>query len=215
MNSVFNSRTQALILAPHTDDEFGCAGTILRLVESGADIHYFALSDCVASVPEGFPEDVLRHECTRCVTELGVPRGNITVGSLPVRHFPAHRQEILETFVALRKKLKPTLVLLPAGSDMHQDHHTVYEEGFRAFKHSTILGYELPQNTITFQHAAFVVLNDAHVEAKIRAMSEYKSQAFRPYSTADFIKSIARVRGLQAGAEYAEAFELIRWIGPL
>ena len=52
---------------------------------------------------------------------------------------------LLEQFVKIRNEYNPDLVLLPASSDTHQDHNTVYTEGFRAFKHASILGYELPR----------------------------------------------------------------------
>ena len=36
---------RVLVLAPHTDDgEFGCGGTMARLVEAGADVRYVAFS---------------------------------------------------------------------------------------------------------------------------------------------------------------------------
>ena len=46
---------RALVLAPHTDDgEFGCGGTMARLVEEGADVRYVAFSIATRSLPEGF-----------------------------------------------------------------------------------------------------------------------------------------------------------------
>ena len=43
-------------------------------------------------------------------------------------------------------------------------------------------------------------------------MNPYKSQGFRNYKSQSFIEGLARVRGTQVGCEFAEAFELIRWI---
>jgi len=38
-----------LVLAPHTDDgEFGCGGTMARLIESGAAVTYAAFSTAAA-----------------------------------------------------------------------------------------------------------------------------------------------------------------------
>lgn len=200
------------MLAPHTDDEFGCAGTLARLVEAGAEVHYVALSRCEESVPAGFPLDVLERECRTCCNSLGVPPTNVQVLGFPVRHLPAHRQEILELFVKLRNKINPALVLLPSSFDTHQDHRTVYEEGFRAFKLSSILGYELPQNLVSFSNSAFVSLDDRHLASKIAALESYRSQAFRSYASAEFIRSLALVRGVQSGTRFAEAFELVRLV---
>lgn len=203
---------RALVLCAHTDDEFGCAATVARLVEAGADVHYVALSRCEESVPPGFAADVLEHECRACTAALGIPAENVRVRGFRVRHFPQHRQAILEEMVAMRRELAPDLVLLPSSFDTHQDHRTVFEEGFRAFKTATILGYELPQNLITFQHSAFVALTEAQLDRKVEALGHYASQLFRPYSADDFIRSLARVRGVQCNAEWAEAFEVVRLV---
>lgn len=203
-------RERALVLCAHTDDEFGCAGTIVRLLEARVQVRYLALSRCEESVPAGLPKDVLEHECRRCTASLGIPKSNVDVQGFPVRRFPQMRQEILEHFVKVGREFRPDLVLLPASDDMHQDHRTVYEEGFRAFKQSTLLGYELPQNLISFSNSAFVTLQERHLEAKIKALSEYQSQAFRPYAAAEFVRGLATVRGVQVGSPFAEAFEAVR-----
>lgn len=202
----------ALILGAHTDDEFGCSGTILRLLESGVEVYYAVFSTCEQSVPEGWPSDILYHELIRATERLGIDRDHLIVYDYPVRHFPQHRQDILENLVELRKRLHPDLVLLPASVDIHQDHHTICEEGVRAFKHSTVWGYELPMNNIEFRHACYVVLDEKIMDAKIASLMMYESQAFRPYRSPEFIRSLGRVRGVQINSVYAEAFEVIRLI---
>jgi LmbE family N-acetylglucosaminyl deacetylase len=201
-----------LVLCAHTDDEFGCAGTIARLIESGHEIRYLALSRCETSVPENFPQDVLETECRLCTKKLGIDPVAVDIQGYPVRHFPEYRQSILETLVQLNKEYHPDLVLLPASLDTHQDHATVYQEGFRAFKHATLLGYELPQNLNSFSNTAFIRLTETHINTKLTALASYVSQGFRPYSSPDFIRGLACVRGVQCNAPYAEAFELIRLI---
>ena len=42
---------RVLVLAPHTDDaEFGCGGTIAKMVESGSKVFIAAFSACEQSV---------------------------------------------------------------------------------------------------------------------------------------------------------------------
>jgi LmbE family N-acetylglucosaminyl deacetylase len=202
--------SRVLVLAPHTDDEFGCAGTMSRLLEQGAEIRYVALSRCEQSLPAGLPEDTLERECRACLSSLGLAPGNVEVWRYPVRHFPSLRQEILERLVALNREYRPSLVLLPSSYDTHQDHATVHTEGFRAFKSCSVLGYELPQNLISFENSGFVRLEERHLVAKVRALAEYRSQGFRPYSSEEFMRSLAMVRGVQAGSTWAEAFEAVR-----
>lgn len=212
MSGLLAGTRRALVLCAHTDDEFGCAGTITRLIEHGAEVRYIALSRCEESVPVGFAPDVLEHECRACTAALGVDPALTEVLGFPVRYFPAQRQEILETLVRYNREWRPDLVLLPSSFDTHQDHATVFQEGFRAFKHATLLGYEMPQNLISFHNSAFVALTAEHIERKIAALGLYASQTFRPYSTGEFIRGLANVRGVQCNAAYAEAFEVIRLI---
>lgn len=211
---MIHSFRRVLVLGAHTDDEFGCAGTVIRLVEAGAAVRYLALSTCEASVPEGFPKDVLAHECRSCTAALGIAPEQVELGPFEVRHFPRDRQAILERLVALRRAYDPDLVLLPASSDTHQDHAVVAQEGFRAFKHASLLGYELPQNLVTFQHTAFVTLDERVLGRKLEALAAYRSQAFRPYATEAFVRGLATVRGVQCGAAFAEAFEVVRLVVP-
>lgn len=203
---------RVLILCPHTDDEFGCAGLILRLLEQGVHITYYALSRCEASVPYPYPEDILEVECRKAAATLGLPNEQVNILRYPVRYFPQYRQDILELLVKINQEYKPQLVVMPASFDNHQDHATVYQEGLRAFKHSSMLGYELPQNLISFTNTAFVTLAEEHLERKIQALSQYESQGFRPYTSADFIRGLAKVRGVQCNAVYAEAYEVVRLI---
>src|ERR1700757_1907993 len=92
----------ALVLAPHTDDgEFGCGGTMARLVERGADVRYVAFSIATRSLPEGSPPDTLAREVRQATAELGIPAENLTVHDFDVRTFPGHRQEILELLIEI------------------------------------------------------------------------------------------------------------------
>jgi len=200
-----------LILAPHTDDgELGAGGFIAKLVESGASVHYLAFSIAEESVPEGFPKDVLATEVISATGQLGIDSSRVYVKRYPVRRLGAHRQEVLDDIISFRKSIKPDLVLLPSTTDIHQDHKTVCEEGVRAFKNTTILGYELVWNNLEFHAQCGVRLEERHVSAKISALLEYRSQGKRDYLSEDFIRSQTRTRGVQFGAQYAEAFQVIR-----
>jgi len=202
-----------LILSPHTDDgELGCGATIARFIEENRDVHLAAFSDCIESIPEGLPEDSLKNEWTASMEQLGIPKENRTLFHFPVRYFPQHRQEILEYLIKFRDNLKPDLVLLPSLQDLHQDHNVIAQEGLRAFKGSSILGYEIPWNNILFETRSFIHLQKQHVLKKIEALQCYKSQSFRGYANSEFIFSLARTRGIQIEVKYAEVFEAIRWI---
>ena len=208
-----NQFKKVLVLAPHTDDgELGCGASIHKFSSEGAEVFYVAFSICTRSLPEYLHPMTLAEEVKKATELLGVRKENLILYDYDVRHFPAIRQTILEEMVALEKQIKPDLVLMPCSTDIHQDHQTVYAEGLRAFKRTTILGYELPWNNLSFTTNTFVTLNENNVQQKIKALNEYESQKSRSYLNADFIRSLAKTRGVQIAADYAEAFELIRWI---
>jgi LmbE family N-acetylglucosaminyl deacetylase len=202
---------RVLVLAPHTDDgEFGCGGTIARLLAGGADVRYVAFSIATKSLPPGFPPDTLAREVREATRELGIPEGNLTVHDFEVRTFPEHRQEILELLLELWDDWQPDAVLQPSVHDIHQDHQVIAAEGLRAFKRTTIVGYEIPWNNFTFDYQAYVALEPAHVERKVAALARYSSQQHRNYADADYIWNLARTNGINVGRQYAEAFSVYR-----
>lgn len=202
---------KALILAPHTDDgEFGCGGSISRLLEEGVEVHYMSFSICEESVPDGYPKDILQSELETATKILGFDKANVYSLRYPVRKFNYQRQEILEDIIRYRNLIKPDLVFIPSLNDIHQDHKVIAEEGVRAFKNTTILSYELLWNIISYNQTCFIELSKNHLEIKIKAIQAYTSQNNRAYSSAEFLKSQAIVRGVQAGCEYAEVFEVVR-----
>lgn len=201
-----------LLLAPHPDDpEYACGGSIARWAEDN-ELFYAAFSPCKQSLPEGFPEDTLFKELKASAEGLKIPAENIFTYDFPVRNFPQHRQEILETLVQLRKTINPDIVVLPNSNDIHQDHRVIHDEGIRAFKHASMIGYELPWNNITFTANFHVKLSKENLNTKWDAICAYKSQEVRAYKSPEFFEGLARVRGMQVGSEFAEAFELIRWV---
>lgn len=202
-----------LILAPHTDDgELGCGATIARAVEEGADVYYAAFSTADESLPAGFPKDQLVIEVGNAIKSLGLSSDNLIIYRHQVRKLNYIRQEILEELVSLKKRINPDIVFLPSTKDIHQDHITITKEGIRAFKYSTILGYELIWNNLSFNTDCFIKVTANQLDKKILALSSYITQEGRNYMDPSFIKSLATVRGVQIGTAYAEAFEVIRLI---
>lgn len=203
---------RVLVLAPHTDDgEFGCGGTICKLIDDN-EIYYTAFSACQKSVPPPFDSDVLLKEVKAATSVLGIKKENLILLDYDVRTFNYRRQDILDDILKIKKEISPDIVFMPSIHDIHQDHYTITNEGIRAFKFSSVLCYELPWNNFNFNTSCFIKLKDKHLESKCNALAEYKSQAHRPYANSEFITSLAKVRGVQSGHKYAEAFEIIRWL---
>lgn len=204
---------RVLALAPHPDDvELGCGGTLARLLEEGASVAVAAFSICRDSIPPDLPPTIAGDEFAESMRRLGVPAADVTLLDYPVRRFSDHRQDVLEDLVRMRNRISPDLVLLPSAHDLHQDHQVIATEGLRAFKETSVWGYELPWNQIAFSAQAFVTLQRHHLDAKWRALTAYQTQISlgRPYFRQDFVDGLARVRGVQVKTEFAEAFEVAR-----
>jgi len=202
---------RALVLAPHTDDgEFGCGGTMARLVDQGADVRYVAFSIATRSLPEGFAPDTLAREVREATAEIGIQAENLTVHDFDVRTFPDHRQEILELLIEIWNDWRPDCVFQPSLHDVHQDHQTIASEGLRAFKRTTILGYEIPWNNFDFSYQAYIALERGHVERKVAALEKYASQQHRRYANSEYVRNLARMHGVNVNRENAEVFQVYR-----
>jgi len=202
-----------LVLARHTDDgELGCGGTITKAVDEGVDVKYVAFSSADRSLPKGFKKGTLKRELYAATAKLGLQKKNVRCYDYDVRTFFHHRQEVLDDMLQLKKDFDPDIVFAPSLNDLHQDHKTVAEECRRMFKRTSILGYEMPWNNISFDTLSFSILKRKHIDRKIDALQCYKSQRHREYLSGAFIESLARTRGVQISADFAEAFEVVRWI---
>jgi LmbE family N-acetylglucosaminyl deacetylase len=171
-----------------------------------------AFSRAEDSLPPGSPPDMLEVEFRASMAKMAIPQECVKVFNFPVRRFPQHRQEILETILTLRRSFNPDAVFAPSGNDKHQDHQVVHAEAVRAFKDITVWGYELPWNHVDFSAQAFVTLESRHLERKWESLQEYRTQMdlHRPYFTREFIFGLGCVRGVQVKAGYAEAYEVVR-----
>lgn len=188
-----------VVLAPHTDDEtLGCGGTIAKLVDRHFDVHVFAFATGTSS----------HKEFNDAVHALGAHP--FLFQEVETRNFSLKRQEILNALIFIREQHDPKYVFLPASDDIHQDHQVINQEGIRAFKHTTIYGYECPWNSTGFKNACYSTLSGDHIDKKMKALQAYESQAGRKYFKDEAMLSLARVRGIQANTEYAECFEVIR-----
>lgn len=196
-----------IAIAPHIDDiELGAGATIYQLGKDNL-IYYVGLS-----LPPLVDREVIMQEFHVAVSCLGLNPQRIILRDYSPRNLFEARSEILQLFYDLNQELKPVLVLTPNSKDIHQSHEVVYAEARRAFKYTSILGYELPWNNMEFSMDVFLILGKEAVDAKVAAINAYKTQKRRMFFSNNITEDLARVRGKQIGSEYAECFELIRMI---
>jgi len=197
-----------LALSPHTDDaELGCGGTLHALADQGATVLIVAFTA---------PTPRLRTEFHRAAKALH-PDIEARLLSYQRRLFPETRQAILDDIIKLRGEPGDwDIVFVPSPWDVHQDHQVIYAEALRTFKSSptAIYAYEQPWNQVKNETTAYSPLQRSDIDAKLAALKEYHSQAYKPYFDPYLIEGIAHIRGMQCGSLYAEAFHAIRTIIP-
>lgn len=208
---ILGQNQKILILSPHTDDgEFGCGGTINKLIRDGHEVHHVAFSSAANIIEHGTQNNTLVEEIKSASEILHVPLENLQVFHFQVRRFHEQRQVILDLMLHFKNEIQPDIVFIPSGNDIHQDHQVIHQEALRAFKHQTIFGYELAWNLYKFQYQLFIELEELDLAMKILAISKYTSQQHRNYASSQYIESLAITHGVQANTKYAEAFEVIR-----
>lgn len=209
-------KKRVLILSPHTDDaELGAGGTILKYLEQKKEIFWVVFSTAEKSLPKNLPKDTLKREFLEVANKLNLKEKQYLIKNFEVRNLDRKRQEILELLIKIRKDFNPDLVIGPSINDYHQDHIVVATEMIRAFKTcSSIISYELPWNNVTFNTQFFEKITSDQISKKIEILGSYKSQMIknRSYFNKDFIMGFARTRGVQVNSEFAESFEVIRWL---
>ena len=195
-----------LLLAPHADDvELGCGATVARFVEEGHNLLWVVFTD----------EQPLNSEHVKATEEIGLKDESRLAWDFTLRRLSDQRQEALELLVGINSEFKPDLVVGPSLHDFHQDHQAVANEMVRAFKTScSIICYELPWNHVSFDVQLLTKLSNRHVQAKARMMEKFGSELVvrGRYFSEELMRGMALLRGTQAGTEYAEAFEVLRWV---
>jgi LmbE family N-acetylglucosaminyl deacetylase len=193
-----------LAVGAHADDiEIGAGGLLLDLAaaRSGLEVTWVVLSgDDERSGEARRSAEGLLGEGARLSVELYDHRE---------RYFP-HLPELKERVDDLASRVEPDIVVAPRLEDRHQDHRTVAELVWQAFRDHLVLEYEIVKYEGDLgQPNLYVPLAAATVERKIaHILAAYPSQAGRRWFSEETFRSILRLRGVEANAVsgYAEAF---------
>lgn len=207
-NMTFYGRS-LLFMGAHPDDiELGCGAFISGMVGI-ADIHCMTFSDNQKN-----PD--LSHlvgEHYDSMHELGLSDDQIELGQFETRRFPDFRQEILEKMLALRRMVQPEIVFVHTAQDIHQDHQTVTQEATRAFRGTTVLGFDVLRSSYGFFPNFLAEVSEQSVERKIAALNKYSTYANRYYFSPEIIRATAIRHGALAERPFAEGFDIIRIVG--
>lgn len=201
--------TNALVIAPHPDDEtLGAGGTIARLAAEGIAVHVHVLT-C--------PDEIRAKELAAACDDLGVISYQTNVFENLTS--PRDLVEQIEHASPLSiDAVRPDLLLIPAATAHHQDHHAVHRAAFAAARPRSpggvsprlVLGYRGPDDHWSMCPEPEPVFIDT------TSTERAKHAALRSYATQirddPHPRSLARIRaadaaiGAQIGVRSAERF---------
>jgi len=216
-----------LVIAPHPDDEtLGCGGSLLKHKANGDSLSWLIATR--GHEPQWAAELLERKE--QEIANVAAAYGFENTFRL---NFPTIKLDTIpldEIIVAIRDAVtdsKPDVVYLNHFGDVHSDHRVVFEatmsvlKPFYSGKHGVkkILSYEVLSSTDAapmnparaFVPNLFSDVTDFW-EKKLEIMALYESelQEYPLPRALDSLRALGRVRGATIGAEFAEAFMLVR-----
>jgi LmbE family N-acetylglucosaminyl deacetylase len=193
-----------LAVGAHPDDiEIGCGGTLLALAAANPALS----ADLVILTGEPLRQDEARH-----AAELFLPDHDVRVHTLdlPDSRLPSVWNAVKDALesVARESSSSPDLVLTPRHDDAHQDHRLVAELVPTVWRDHFILEYEIPKwDGDMSRPSVYLPLTAEQMQEKVlRLRKAYPSQVSRDWWDDEVFYGLARLRGMECRARYAEAF---------
>jgi LmbE family N-acetylglucosaminyl deacetylase len=191
-----------LAVGAHPDDiEIGAGGTLLGLAESqpGLRVSYVVLT--------GSPERQLE---AREAAEAFLPGADLSISlfDLPEGRLPAAWARAKDALEEVAAAAVPDLVLAPSADDAHQDHRVIGEIVPTVFRDQLYLGYEIPKwDGDMGRPSMYVPMSADAARRKVELLHKcYPSQRGRDWWDDEVFLGLARLRGMECRAPYAEAF---------
>ncbi len=213
-----------LFIGAHPDDiEFGCGGTIAKLIEAKHQCIFVIATNGEQGDQNTPPKElsaIRRTEAIEAAKSLGIK--DIEFLELPdgmVQMTIASKVKLIEII----RQYRPDFVFTHSKKDKHSDHQIIhklsldavniasgpwyYETKGRPYAVKNVLGYEVWSPINEFQTCVDIT---SYIDQKIAALDKHKSQVQNyPYSEA--VKGLANYRGAMAqGGGLAEVFEVYR-----
>ena len=98
-------------------------------------------------------------------------------------------------------------------ADIHQDHQQTTEEVLRAFRGTTVLGFDALRSSYGFFPHFLVEVTTEDVENKIRSLTQYSTYHDKYYFSADVLRATLIRHGALAELPFAEGFDILRIVG--
>ena len=191
-----------LAIGAHPDDiEIGAGGTLLSLAESrpGLTVSYVVLTGSAD-----------RQQEARTAAGAFLPGADVRVDlhDLPEGRLPANWGQAKDILEQVAHSCSPDVILAPSPDDAHQDHATIGAIVPTVFRDQLYLAYEIPKwDGDLCRPGVYVPLSDDLAQRKVELLHKcYPSQRSRDWWADEVFLGLARLRGMECRAPYAEAF---------
>ncbi len=191
-----------LAIGAHPDDiEIGAGGMLLSLAESqaGLQVRYVVLTGT---------ED--RHLEARNAASTFLPGTDLAIDlfDLPEGRLPAAWDRVKEVLERVAQGCSPDLIVAPSPGDAHQDHRVIGEIVPTVFRDHLYLAYEIPKwDGDLGRPAMYFPLSADKARRKVELLHKcYPSQRNHDWWDDEVFLGLARLRGMECRAPYAEAF---------
>ncbi len=216
---------KVLAIGAHPDDiELICAGTMAKFKQQGAEVFLCHVCDGNKGSKIYKPEElaeIRRNEALESAKLIGATSIWAGLSDGEVVLDLNSRKKVVEVI----RQTAPDLIITHSPNDYHSDHintsRLVFEATYLAGLVLWDSAYPAPEKLpylyymdtlagVNFFPEEYVDISDT-IEIKIEMMMKMKSQLgwlkdMHNCDAAEFIRTVARFRGFQAGVEYAEAF---------
>jgi len=189
-----------LAIGAHPDDiEIGAGGLLLRLAAGPLRARYVVLT--------GTAE---RHQEARGAAHAFMPGAELAVDvhQLPEGRLPAAWAQVKDILEQVARSCSPDVILAPSSGDAHQDHRTIGEIVPTVFRDQLYLAYEIPKwDGDLSRPSMYVPLSGDTAQRKLELLHKcFPSQRSRDWWDDEVFLGLARLRGMECRARYAEAF---------
>jgi LmbE family N-acetylglucosaminyl deacetylase len=200
---------RVVALGAHCDDiAIGAGGTLHAMCAARPGIRVDAL------VLSGGGTD--REDEERAALAAFCPGADldVTVSKMPDGRLPAHWDEAKNALEELRGRTDPDIVFAPRTDDAHQDHRGLATLVPTAFRDHLVLGYEIVKwDGDLGRPNTYQPMSPELAEKKVALLQQhYPSQRHRPWYDREAFLGLARIRGIECQARYAEAFGVTKQI---
>jgi LmbE family N-acetylglucosaminyl deacetylase len=200
LSAIRDAPLSVVVLGAHPDDiEIGAGGLLLRLAESRPRVRYVLLTGS---------EDRQREARDAASAFLDGADVTIDLFDLPEGRLPAAWGMVKDILERVATSCDPDLVIAPSAADAHQDHRTIGELVPTVFRDQLCLAYEIPKwDGDMGRPNVYVPMGDDVARRKTELLHKhYPSQRGRDWWDDEVFLGLARLRGMECRARYAEAF---------